>query len=377
MLFSTLIYSTFSLPLDGKNTILISGKPVPYQIYDGYVIARDMIVGQVQPLTQDIELVSPFKEMNTAKVKRAASLGNPWPNGVVKYRISDPSKEKQILGAMKQWTEGAKSVGVNLTFRQAQPNEPDFIDFVPGQGCVSFIGHTGKRQPIMLAPNCLQPETVHEIGHALGFIHEQQRVDRDQAITILSQNIQDGFEDQFDVQTNAKLLTTYDVDSIMQYDSKTFTKGRGLNSIVTKQGKEIRRPKGPSQGDLAGLARLYGVQPAPKRAGNQVTTPSSPSVNPNGNGTNNGKPNGAAPKRKRLQFFQENGRLFAQGCDFFGNDIAFGKTAQSDCAQQCRKMTACDHYTWTDGTCWLKSSNGAPRLRAKLLPGAECGFLIK
>ena len=57
-----------------------------------------------------------------------------------------------------------------------------------------MIGQQGGRQQVSLAsPGCLQKGVaVHEIMHALGFFHEQSRLDRDTYIRINWANINSG-----------------------------------------------------------------------------------------------------------------------------------------------------------------------------------------
>ena len=75
---------------------------------------------------------------------------------------------------------------------------------------------------------------VHELGHAIGFWHEQSRPDRDNYITILWENIRANRDDQFEKYTHGEidsLNVTYDYASIMHYPAGvseiTFQKENG------------------------------------------------------------------------------------------------------------------------------------------------------
>lgn len=57
--------------------------------------------------------------------------------------------------------------------------------------CWSYLGSRGGRQTVSLqSPDCLQVGVIsHEFMHALGFVHEQSRFDRDNYVTIMWPNI--------------------------------------------------------------------------------------------------------------------------------------------------------------------------------------------
>lgn len=72
-------------------------------------------------------------------------------------------------------------------------NENDYVTFVSDNtGCWSNLGRIGGEQTINLQiPGCVTKKgtVMHEIMHAVGFWHEHTRVDRDDYVDIIWNNI--------------------------------------------------------------------------------------------------------------------------------------------------------------------------------------------
>ena len=74
---------------------------------------------------------------------------------------------------------------------------------------------------------------AHEIGHAIGLLHEHTRNDRGNYIQIIWNNMEAKYENNFKQYPhyNGTKETEYDFQSIMHYPLDAFAKKNGLKTI--------------------------------------------------------------------------------------------------------------------------------------------------
>lgn len=124
-------------------------------------------------------------------------------------------------------------------------NEAEYVMVVNDGGCSSFIGRVGRffdggsqKMNIGWCVNAYA-SIQHEMLHALGFYHEQSRIDRDEYVEIHWDNIQDGAEGNFNKANEVNSLESpYDYCSVMHYSPSAFANFFWLLTITLKDGQD-------------------------------------------------------------------------------------------------------------------------------------------
>lgn len=228
-------------------------------------------IGDMQLLTDRLRaqqnLVVGGSTTNTLAADGLAPL---WSSGTVYYTFDasvSAAKQKAFLDGAAEWAMFA-----NLRFlpRTSQANYLTVRE-IPGLGGgQSAVGMIGGQQFIDFGPGAWTRSVIcHEIGHALGAIHEHQRSDRDSYVTILTNNIQPGLEANFIRLGNSTNLGAYDFLSVMHYRRDAYsTTPDTLNTIVPLPAYAtflnligVQFDQVLSPGDRAGMAARYGAGP--------------------------------------------------------------------------------------------------------------------
>ncbi len=181
-----------------------------------------------------------------------------WTNNTIVYVIQGLSQSvrSELQRSMDEW-----SSKTNVSFKE-RTNESNYVTISSnGDSCncgVATLGMNGSRGFIRLGTRSTAVVIIHEIGHTLGYIHEQNRSDRDNHIIINFENIQSGAENQFYKSNSATLVTRdFDIKSTMMYGSYTFSKN-GRPTITDLNGNVLpRRQAAISALDIEGTNSLY------------------------------------------------------------------------------------------------------------------------
>jgi hypothetical protein len=116
-----------------------------------------------------------------------------WPGGVVPFMIdpSVPASDRSVL--QRCMNEYHTKTCIRFV---PKSSERDYLVIKNSPtGCWSSVGKIGGRQEVNLQTGGCTSRIgtpCHELMHALGFLHEQSRADRDNFVRILKDNIKPG-----------------------------------------------------------------------------------------------------------------------------------------------------------------------------------------
>nr|XP_034302445.1 blastula protease 10-like isoform X2 [Crassostrea gigas] len=184
-------------------------------------------------LTQ--QQVEELNQMNGDRKRNFLKSVPLWSDNIIPYSIdsslSNDQKSVDVIDkAIKQFSDYTCLKWVPKDSAEAaQASYSTYIEFFSGSGCWSYVGRVfyGKQQISLKNPGCISVSTaVHEMAHAIGQMHEQSRNDRDNYVTMLWNNIQEGHDNINMAKTQTFDNNPYDYESVLQYSLTSFSTNR-------------------------------------------------------------------------------------------------------------------------------------------------------
>lgn len=255
-------------------TDLASEEPINiFEITNGKIVDDMILETNAMPVEKGNE------GLNQKSINQEAASGiqnystRIWKNGLipVKFEFTDTKqdakrkREQAFLTACTQWSSSTPIRCVPYS------NESNFLIVTNSDksGCYASIGAglNGGSRILNLGPEgCWFSSVIlHEIGHIIGLMHEHQRPDRDQFVTIQAQNIKPGNEGAFRKFASVEYNSEYDFDSVMHYPSDALSKGPGIRVIVphsqfATKAKNMGKNSKLSPSDIQVVNHLYSPQ---------------------------------------------------------------------------------------------------------------------
>lgn len=262
-----LAFASIAAPAAERHSILYGGERIDIIDRDGVAVFEgDIVLGKTADLLEatrkaDLLGAAAFPQGKGAGLGSATGR---WPRGAsglfeMPYVIeTDP--ENRVPPTIESFNQLMAGM-----FRAVpRTTETDYVAFnltvsTGGVSCSSSIGRIGGRQGINGHQSCSVGVLLHEIGHALGLWHEQQRVDYPRWVTVDLAGVDPSFASNYRGVSNQRDIGHYDYASIMHYQATAFSKTGAVVMDSVPPGIGFGQRAGYSRGDIDALKRLYGL----------------------------------------------------------------------------------------------------------------------
>jgi len=185
----------------------------------------------------------------------------PWVNGILRYQFSKNINQRERQEFLSYCSGMGEFADVKCLPKRQKDKDFIFIEKTNENVCgLSYLGRAGGQQPLKI--RCWRRRTIqHELMHAFGVAHEHNRMDRDDYISIIWENLDDRFRSQYykvKLDQVALYLNYYDFDSILHYDSYSGSKNGKIVFYRRENKSTVKQTESMSFGDHYTLYALYG-----------------------------------------------------------------------------------------------------------------------
>lgn len=228
---------------------------------DGELLVSQILVIEENAIAHGDILIGSYDEMlEFEKRGELPQLPPPalWEKGIVPFVIdpdySYPDRIQRVIDYFHNETP--------IRFVERDERTEDYVLFTSGpEHCFAHFGKRSGEQKVVLSSGCQEREIAHEIMHVLGFLHEQNREDRDQHLSIHWENIEEVYHEQFKKMPNPftpGLTLPFDLSSVMIYSPFSFAVDTNRPTMTKKNGELYEQTADLlSEGDKKKIKLLY------------------------------------------------------------------------------------------------------------------------